>query len=73
MKKTLSVPEAAALLGITERACWQRVYRNQIPYRRWGRKVLIPVVDLEKFLEALPGPNAAQASAHSMGVEDENS
>ena len=61
MKKTLSVPEAAAELGISERACWQRIYRKQIPFRRWGRKILIPREDLDQFLVGLPGASASEA------------
>jgi len=63
MKKPLTIPEAAAVLGMTERALWQRIYRGQIPHRRWGRRVLIPAAELEEFLSALPGLSADEAAA----------
>ena len=65
MKKYLSIPEAAEMLGITQRAAWQRLYRGQLPHRRWGRRVLIPMAELERFLEQLPGCTADQARAAS--------
>ena len=72
MKKTLTVPEAATELGISERACWQRIYRKQIPFRRWGRKILISKAELDRFLLALPGVSADEAVAkiHESGGGD---
>ena len=63
MKKVLTIPEAAQELGITERAAWQRVYRKQIPFRRWGRKVVVPIDELETFIKSLPGATAEEAAA----------
>ncbi|WP_034421932.1 helix-turn-helix domain-containing protein [Candidatus Entotheonella palauensis] len=59
--KNLTVPEAAARLGISERAAWQRIYRGQLPHRRWGRRVIIPLDDLEAFIKALPGCSVEEA------------
>ena len=61
--KYLSVPEAAEVLGISPKAAWQRLYRGELPYRRWGRRVLIPAQELERFLAALPGKTADEAAA----------
>jgi excisionase family DNA binding protein len=61
MKKFLGVPETAEMLNTTQRAIWQRIYRHQIPFRRWGKRVLIPVDELEEFLKALPGTTAKEA------------
>ena len=63
MKRLLTVREAAEELNITERAAWQRIYRHQLPYRRWGRKVVVPAAELEKFIESLPGVSAEEAAA----------
>jgi predicted DNA-binding transcriptional regulator AlpA len=63
VKKLLSVKEAAAELGISERACWQRIYRNELPHRRWTSKVVIVASDLEKFIATLPGLSAEEAAA----------
>lgn len=59
--KYLTVPQAAKETGKTERAVWQDVYRHRIPHIRWGRKVLIPRAELERFLAALPGVSAEEA------------
>ena len=61
MKKYLTVPESATRLGISERAAWQRIYRGQLPHRRWGRRVIIPLDELERFLEQLPGCSVQEA------------
>jgi excisionase family DNA binding protein len=61
-KKVLTVPEAALRLGISERACWQQIYRRRLPHRRWGKKVVILRNELEAFLGALPGVTAEQAA-----------
>jgi hypothetical protein len=39
-----------------------RVYRQQIPHRRWGKKVVILRDELEAFLHALPGVTVEQAA-----------
>lgn len=61
MKKYLTIPQVAELLNISERAAWQRLYRGQLPYRRWGRRVLVPLAELERFMEQLPGRSADEA------------
>jgi excisionase family DNA binding protein len=70
-KKALTVPETATVLGITERAAWQRIYRKQLPHRRWGRRVLIPTDELEEFLKALPGISAEEAATKVEGEIEE--
>jgi excisionase family DNA binding protein len=66
-----SVKEAAKLLNITERACWLRIYRNQLPHKRWGRRVLVSARELEKFIDGLPGLGAAEAIARVEGGSNE--
>jgi hypothetical protein len=61
MKKYLTVPETAAETGKTERAVWHDIYRGKVPYRRWGRKILVPRAELEEFLNNLPGVSAEEA------------
>lgn len=63
MKKLLRVKEAAVELGISERAAWQRIYRNELPHRRWTSKVVIVASELEKFIATLPGLSAEEATA----------
>jgi len=61
--KYLRVSEIAQLLGITQKAVRQRIARGELPYRRWGRRVLIPAQELDRFLAALPGRTADEAVA----------
>jgi hypothetical protein len=63
VKKLLSVKEAAIELGISERACWQRIYKHELPHRRWTSKVVIVASELEKFIGTLPGLSAEEAAA----------
>jgi excisionase family DNA binding protein len=62
-RKYLSIPEVAEILGISSSAAWQRLYRGQLPYRRWGKRVLVPLADLERFLAGLPGRSPQEAVA----------
>ena len=59
----LSIPEAASRLGISVRAAYLRVARGQLPYKKWGGRILVSVAELEKFLAALPGRTAEEAVA----------
>jgi hypothetical protein len=61
MRKYLTVPETAVETGKTVRAVWHDIYRGKVPYKRWGRKILVPRTELEKFLNSLPGVNAEEA------------
>ncbi len=63
MKKYLTIPEAAPPLGMTEKALRKRIERGQIPYRKLGRRILIPIQELDEFLIALPGQTAEAAIA----------
>ena len=49
---TLSVPEAAKVLGIGRNLCYDRVKTGEIPAIRIGRRILVPLSALEKFLAA---------------------
>ncbi len=62
-QKVLTVPQAAAVLGISERATWQRLYRGMLPHRRWGKTVVIIEEELDQFLKMLPGPSLEDVTA----------
>lgn len=47
---TYTVEEAAALLGISSWAYYEAVKKNELPYRRIGRRIVIPRVQLEAWL-----------------------
>jgi excisionase family DNA binding protein len=49
--KTLSVPEAAAALGVGRNAAYAAVKRGQIPAIRIGRLLRVPVIALERMLK----------------------
>ena len=48
---TLSIPEAAKVLGIGRNLCYDRVKTGEIPVIRIGRRLLVPRRALEKLLE----------------------
>ena len=52
----LTVPEAAELLGISRNFAYELVKQGQLPVIRFGKRLLIPRVALEKMLEK-EGPN----------------
>ena len=54
-KLTLSIGEAAKLLGIGRNLCYDRVKTGEIPVIRIGRRLLVPRSALEKLL-ANPKP-----------------
>ena len=49
---TVSVEEAAALLGISRALAYELVRRDDLPCLRLGRRVVIPRKALEQFVEA---------------------
>ena len=50
-KLTLSVEEAAKVLGIGRNLCYDRVKTGEIPAIKIGRRLLVPRRALEKLLE----------------------
>ena len=47
----ISVPEAARMLGVSRNFCYDLVKQKQIPVIRFGKRILIPKIALEKLLE----------------------
>ena len=47
----VTVPEAAAMLGISRNFAYQLVREGKLPSIRFGKRILIPRVALEKMLE----------------------
>ena len=48
---TLSVAEAARVLGISRNTAYELVRQDQIPYIRFGKRILIPRKRLIAMLE----------------------
>lgn len=46
-----TVAEAAALLGISEWSYYEAIKRGDLPGRRIGRRIVVPKVQLERWLE----------------------
>jgi excisionase family DNA binding protein len=49
-KLTLTVPEAAALLGIGKSLAYEAIQRGEIPCIRVGHRLLVPVAALNLML-----------------------
>ena len=49
-RATLTVNEAAAILGISRTTAYESVRRGEIPARRFGRRVVILRHELEQLL-----------------------
>jgi excisionase family DNA binding protein len=50
-KLTLSIEEAAKVLGIGRNLCYERAKTGEIPVIKIGRRLLVPRRALEKLLE----------------------
>ena len=50
---TLTVTEAAELLGVSRNSLYEAVRRNEIPHLRIGRRIVIPRRQLENMLDGL--------------------
>jgi excisionase family DNA binding protein len=51
---TMTIPEAAKLLGISRSAAYRAVARGEIPTIRIGRRLLVPTAKLYQLLGWLP-------------------
>ena len=48
---TVSVAEAAQMLGISTWLYYERVKTGDVPYVKIGRRIRVPLAQLERFLE----------------------
>ena len=53
---TLSVDEAAALLGISRALAYELIARRELPSLRLGRRVVVPRRALEQLVEQASEP-----------------
>ena len=51
---TVSVPVAGAILGLSIDASYRAVRENQIPVIRFGRKIVVPTVQIRRMLGEIP-------------------
>ena len=59
VKLTLTVTEAAALLGISRTTAYECVHRGEIASLTLGRRILITRAQLEQLLGPLPTTSSA--------------
>jgi excisionase family DNA binding protein len=50
-RQTLTVEEAARLLGISRTSAYEAVRRGELPVLRIGRRYVVPRVALERMLD----------------------
>ena len=53
---TLTVPQAAQMLGIGRSAAYEAARTGQIPTLRIGRRLVVPIKALERLLEGRGPP-----------------
>lgn len=56
---TLTVPQAAEVLGISRALAYELVARGELPSLRLGRRVVVPRRALERFIDDEQAPPAA--------------
>jgi excisionase family DNA binding protein len=50
IRRTVSVEEAAAMLGISRAKAYECARQGEIPSLRFGRRVVVPLAELERML-----------------------
>ncbi len=58
---TVTVPEAARLLGISRTAAYEAVHRGELPAISIGRRMVVPKVALHRLLDQAHIPRREQA------------
>lgn len=62
-RRYLDVKSTARYLGATTNAIYAAVARRQIPYRRFGRKLVFDRLELDVYVKALDGVTVEEAIA----------
>jgi excisionase family DNA binding protein len=57
-RTTVSVEEAATVLGISRRTAYEAIHRGEIPVLRLGRRMVVPVPKLKKMIGVEPTPSS---------------
>ena len=50
-RKAYSVPEVADILGVSVDTVYEMVRSNDLPHKRLGRRIIVPVQSLNAWLE----------------------
>lgn len=59
----VSIAEAVRLSGVGRSSIYEAVNRGEIPIRKRGRRSLVMVEDLRRWIEALPSTHRTAADA----------
>lgn len=51
-RKTMTVPEAAKVLGISRNHAYESAARGEIPSIRIGKRIVVPIDALNRMIEA---------------------
>ncbi|MGO9264672.1 MAG: helix-turn-helix domain-containing protein [Candidatus Binataceae bacterium] len=62
---TVSIKDAAKMLGLSFKSCWDRVHRGEIPSRRVGRRILIDRSELQQWFLSQPSGSKADSNRSS--------
>jgi excisionase family DNA binding protein len=57
----MDVKTAASELGANEKFLRGKIERKEIPFRKWGGRIVILRADLERYLNNLPGVSTEEA------------
>lgn len=57
-RSTYTVEEVAHILGISRTSAYESVRRGEIEARRFGRRVVIPTVVIDRLLDTIEPPSA---------------
>jgi hypothetical protein len=60
----LDIASASQLLGCSEKSLRARVARQCVPFRRFSGRIVFRRIELEQFIEQLPGVTVQQAQAN---------
>jgi hypothetical protein len=60
-RRFVTLPDAAAFLGMTTKAIRKRVERRTIPFRRAGKRLIFDLAELEKWATGFPGVSLDEA------------
>jgi excisionase family DNA binding protein len=50
IRRTISVEEAASMLGISRAKAYECARQGELPSLRFGRRVVVPLAELERML-----------------------
>jgi excisionase family DNA binding protein len=53
-RATYTVKEAAEIVGIGTRTYYDKCHTGEVPYKRIGKRVVVPIHELDEFLRKKP-------------------